>query len=400
MVEVAFVVDPGGWLGDRAGDAARTVAGPLLQSVVSTVWRAVAEGCADVGREVVSALSAPAGIDLSSGWWTGPRTRDLMAVVLGIAASLTVVFLLLALLHGLLAGDPLGMVRNAVAQVPLSVLGMVAVVGVTELLLRLTDALSAAVLAGTPADLSGLVGRYGLTATAVTGGLAGLVLMAVFLVAALLVWAELVVRAALVYLLVAFAPLALAARVWPTTRGVFRRLCELGVALIVSKFAVSLALALGVVALVGGGTTTASSGGGLSLAGLLGGATLMALAAFTPFVVLRILPVLESAAVAQGVSRSPARGVQAAAVVSGYSARVTRLAGGHAPGATSRVSPYVASLSAGSSSVGTGSVSSAAASPARLGGEAGRIPGPTASPPDDRPRATPPPHPPRSRGSR
>ena len=35
----------------------------------------------------------------------------------------------------------------------------------------------------------------------------------------------------MIYVLIAFAPLALAARAWPVTRGAFRRLCELGMAL-------------------------------------------------------------------------------------------------------------------------------------------------------------------------
>src|SRR5581483_8098148 len=201
----------------------------------------------------------------------------------------------------------------------------VAVVGVADLLVRLTDAAAAAVLAGTGNDLGALASKYALGTTALTGGVAGAVLLMVFLLGALLVWAELVVRAALVYLLVAFAPVALAARVWPGTRGVFRRLCELGVALVVSKFAIALALALGVVALVGGGTT--AQGQGLSLAGLLAGATLMGLAAFTPFVVLRLLPVLESAVLAQGITRSPVRGAQLAVAASAYPARVARLAG-------------------------------------------------------------------------
>jgi hypothetical protein len=222
------------------------------------------------------------------------------------------------------------------------------------------------VLAGTSTDLSKLVERYGTVASVFTGGFAGLVLLVVFLVGAMLVWAELVVRSALVYLLVAFAPLTLAARVWPSTRGMFRRLCELGVALIVSKFAVSLALALGAVALIGGGTS-GTEGQGLSLAGMLGGATLMGLAAFTPFVVLRILPMVESAVVAQGVSRSPVRGAQSAMAASAYPARLARLAGG---GALAAGGAAAATSSAPELRAGT---SGPAASARRLAGGDGGV---------------------------
>ena len=158
--------------------------------------------------------------------------------------------------------------------------------------------------------------------------------MAVFFLGALLVWAELLVRSALVYLLVAFAPLVLAARIWPAARGMFSRLCELGLALIVSKLAVGLALALGAAALAGGDGPNGpdATSGGMSLAGLLGGATLMGLAAFTPFVVLRLVPVLETAVVAHGISRSPVRGAQVAAAASAYPTRLGRLAGGSSSG--------------------------------------------------------------------
>jgi hypothetical protein len=112
----------------------------------------------------------------------------------------------------------------------------------------------------------------------------------------------------------------------------FRRLCELGLALIVSKLAIGLAFAVGAVALGAGDAAdtgaSAAGGAGMSLAGLLGGATLMGLAAFTPFVVLRLLPLLETAAVAQGISRSPARGAQTAMTAAAYPTRLARLAGG------------------------------------------------------------------------
>src|SRR5581483_1688325 len=115
--------------------------------------------------------------------------------------------------------------------------------------------------------------------------------------------------------------------------GMFRRLCELGLALIVSKLAIALALAVGAVAL-GADDGVGRPGGGLSLAGLMGGGTLMGLAAFTPFVVLRLLPLLETAVVAQGISRSPMRGAQTAMAASAYPVRLARLAVGPTGSAT------------------------------------------------------------------
>src|SRR5581483_1130570 len=327
MITAMGLPNPVTVITDAAGDIAGQAATPIVHGIAAAFVGWLADACRAVGEELISALSGPASPNFASGWWASPQGRELMRTVTTLAATLAVAFLFLALLQGLVAGDPLGMLRSALGHVPLSVLGVAVVVAVTEVLLRVTDEATALVLHGTPENLSRFVGGFGLQASVVTGGLAAALLMAVFLVGALLVWAELVVRSALVYLLVAFAPLVLAARIWPAARGMFRRLCELGLALIISKLAIALAFAVGAVAL-GADDGVGRPGGGLSLAGLMGGATLMGLAAFTPFVVLRLLPLLETAVVAQGISRSPMRGAQTAMAASAYPVRLARLAVG------------------------------------------------------------------------
>ncbi|HZQ78545.1 MAG TPA: hypothetical protein VFE55_14515 [Acidimicrobiia bacterium] len=333
MVSVMGIPNPLTVVTDVAGDVAGRAAQPIVHGIATTVLGWLADACRTVGAELVAALSGPASPRFETGWWASPQARELMKTVGVLAATLAVGFLFLALLQGLLAGDPLGMLRSALGHVPLSALGMAVVVAVTDVLLRVTDEATALVLHGTPENLAHFVSGFGVQASLITGGLAAGVLMAVFLIGALLVWAELVVRSALVYLLVAFAPLVLAARIWPAARGMFRRLCELGLALIVSKLAIALALAVGAVAL-GADDGVGRPGGGLSLAGLMGGATLMGLAAFTPFVVLRLLPLLETAVVAQGISRSPMRGAQTAMAASAYPVRLARLAVGPTGSAT------------------------------------------------------------------
>lgn len=336
----AGIPNPMSLITDATGAAARAAAEPIVHSIASTFVRWLADACRDVGREVVSVLAGSASPQFDRGWWASPQGRELMSTVTALAAVLALAFLFLALIQGLLTGDPIGMVRTALGHVPLSALGVGAVIAATGLLLRVTDEATALVVRGAPENLGRFVEGFALNASVVTGGLAAVVLLGVFLIGALMVWAELVVRSALVYLLVAFAPLVLAARIWPAARGMFRRLCELGIALIVSKLAIGLALALGATALGGGNPESpGGAGGDTSLAGLLSGATLMGLAAFTPFVVLRLLPLVEAAAVAHGVSRSPIRGAQAAAAASAYPARLARLASGPAGAAASTASP-------------------------------------------------------------
>src|SRR5262249_3122627 len=88
----------------------------------------------------------------------------------------------------------------------------------------------------------------------VASALVVLLLGLVTLLAGLVIFVELVIRAALIYLVVGLCPLAFAALVWPATRGVVRRTLELLCALIVSKVVLSLALAVGAAALGGAGS--------------------------------------------------------------------------------------------------------------------------------------------------
>jgi hypothetical protein len=220
----------------------------------------------------------------------------------------------------------------------MAVLGTVALVAIASLLLGLTDAASGMVLADAPDSLSRFLSGFGQSGTILSGGLLAIILFLFFLVGALLVWIELVVRSSLIYLLIAAAPLTLAARVWPAARGAFRRLCEIGLALILSKFVIALALALGAAALAGGGPSTGDTAqqAAVDFAGLLTGATLMLLAAFTPFVLLKILPIAEAAVVAQGISHSPARGANTVAQGAFYARNLSGHRappnGGSAPG--------------------------------------------------------------------
>jgi hypothetical protein len=122
---------------------------------------------------------------------------------------------------------------------------------------------------------------------------------------AFLLWVELLIRAAAVYVAVLFLPLALASLAWPAIAHWCRRLVDTLVALILSKFVIVSVLSLAAGALAGGtGSAPAGSTGGAATAGdqgsftdVLGGAALLALAAFAPWALFRLLPFLESGAV-------------------------------------------------------------------------------------------------------
>jgi len=122
--------------------------------------------------------------------------------------------------------------------------------------------------------------------------------------ATLVLWVELLIRSAAVYVIVLMLPLFFAALVWPARRLWAVRAVELLIALILSKFAIVAVLALGGAAmghtLFPGVTAT------------LAGATLILLAAFSPWALLRLLPLHELAAGAAGGLRAHPQGQPAA----------------------------------------------------------------------------------------
>ena len=115
--------------------------------------------------------------------------------------------------------------------------------------------------------------------------------------AAFALWIELLMREAAVYVIVLMLPLAFAAMVWPARRIWAVRAVELLVALILSKFAIVAVLSLGGAALSSG----ADHG---SVTGSMAGAVLIMLAAFSPWALLRLIPLAELASGAAGTLRA------------------------------------------------------------------------------------------------
>ena len=362
----------GGAIGDVVGGAAEGAAKATFEFFMSRFADMLADAAKKVTDELLHFLSSSTSVNLETGWFAGPRAKEILGVVGGAAGVLMVLFLLLAIIQGLLANDVGGMVRAAAVEAPVSVLGMLALITVTGLLLAITDSLSGAVLATAPESLARFYEGFTKGPQIMALGFVGFLGVLVFIVAAILVWIELLVRASLIYLLVAMSPLALAARVWPQLRGGWHRIAHLGIALILSKFVIALALALGAAALGGGGPKPGDLGNqaGLTLQALVVGVTLMCLAVFAPFLVLKIIPLFEAALVAQGISRGPLRSAQTGLQMGYYGHGLARLAGGGSNG--SSPAPGGGDGSAAPGGGGGGPGGGAAAS---LGNGAGAGPG-------------------------
>lgn len=268
-------------------------------------------------------LQTSARPQVEADWFAGPGSP--FATVRNIAAVVLLAFAFLGVLQGLLHGDVGLMIRQVVGKLPLAVIGMVVTVAAVAKMLDLTDALSAAVLVTTDDEALRFLSGFGVAVTGAAPNFAAVVLGLAAVIAALVLWVELLVRASLIYLLVAISPLGFAAMLWPSARGFLRKTVELLIAVILSKFVIALALSIGVAALAGAGEAAQGTGGaGSGLTTLLVGTVVVGLAAFAPFIVLKLVPLAEAALVAQGVSRGPVRTVQSGA--STYNS-VSRLAG-------------------------------------------------------------------------
>ncbi|MGH9165977.1 MAG: hypothetical protein ACRDZW_10760 [Acidimicrobiales bacterium] len=312
------------------------------------------------------------------------------ATTVGIAAVLLIGFVLIGITQGVLAGDTAGMLRRVTFELPMAVVGMVGLVAITQALITVTDQLSKGLLDHFADDVQRFVSTVGSLSTLSGGPATAFVVFLlgfVSVLAGIVLVAELVVRASLIYIVVALAPFVFAAQLWPALRGAGRKLLEMLVALIVSKLVVAVALAVAAAAAVGagsGGEVTAlptpevfaqNPGGSVTQAvGILLAATAaFGVAAFSPLLVTKLLPLTEAAVVASGIRGGPVRAGQQAMSARYYAqiggrSRLTSLAssspsGGGAGAATG-------GAAAGGAVAGVAAVATVAAGAARTGARA------------------------------
>ncbi|MGZ4253917.1 MAG: hypothetical protein ACXVR2_11775 [Solirubrobacteraceae bacterium] len=252
-------------------------------------------------RETAVVLGDTSSPQLGSTWFSSTYWR-----VAGIAVLLTLPFLFAAAVHALLRSDLALLLRAAFGYLPLAMLAVSIAAPVTMLLLAASDQLSAIVSSATGNAsnrfVSFSVGSLG-ELTVAAGPLMAFFLCLFVVAGAVVLWIELLMREAAVYVIVLMLPLAFAGMVWPARRVWAIRAVELLVALVMSKFAIVAVLSLGGAALVSG-TSAASH----SVTAALAGAVLLIMGAFTPWALLRLLPLAEIASSAAGSLSRETRG--------------------------------------------------------------------------------------------
>ena len=226
-----------------------------------------------------------------------------------LSIALAPLFLLLAAGQAIVY-QQFGVLMRALGAIPIALILTFAAVTIVQLGLGVTDWLTASVLASAgdaPTDAFRAIGKAFATPDAALASFVVFLTAVLMAVLALAVWIELALREAATYVAVAFLPLTFIAAVWRPTTVWCRRLTEGLVAIILSKFALGVAFTLAAGAL---GEAGKNDGGGLSA--IVAGGAVLILAAVSPFVLLRMIPMTQSAS-EQGVNRQQVGGAMRSA---------------------------------------------------------------------------------------
>jgi hypothetical protein len=294
----------GGLVGGLVGGVVESVG----DSAMSAMTRFVVDGAVWFLEQLADVITRSTSVSVTSAWYA-ERYR-LMAAL---AASFALLFLLLQAASALLHQDPLRIAR-AVAMVAAAGLGTGAALAITQLLLTISDQLSEMVARGMAGDLRqaltgaarGLTTAGSLTSPGLAPG-TGVPLFAALLgglvtaFAAAVIWIELLLREVAIYATLLFFPIGLAGLAWDASRRWARRLAELLGALIFAKFMIVAILSLAASGLASGGE---------GFAGVLAGVALLVLAAFAPFLLLRLVTVLEATVAANDLDGTRQRGTR------------------------------------------------------------------------------------------
>lgn len=290
--------------GGFIGNPVSAVAGAVGNSAMEALAGFVVDGAVWFLAQIAEAVTSSTDIEVTSSWFT-----EHYAAMTGLAAVFALLFLLLAAAGTVFHQDP-GRIGRAMFAVAVAGLGTAAATTVTQLLLVASDELSALVAGGLAGDLKQAMSgaTRGLSSLTMTPGggpavpaFAALIAGLVAAVAAVLIWVELLLRGVAIYASLLFFPIALAGLAWEPSRRWARRLAELITALIFAKFVIVAILSLAAGALASGGE---------GYAGVLSGAALLLVAAFAPFLLLRVLGVFEVAVAAAALDGARQRGTR------------------------------------------------------------------------------------------
>jgi hypothetical protein len=275
-----------------------------------TAW--VTNAAVWVTGKVGDLINATASPNLTASWFQGQY-----GTMVTVAGALALLMLLLAVIQSVIHQDAGLLMRSAFGYLPMAFILAGVAIAAAGLLISITDDMAAGVVGGLgtsqSTNLLQSVGDAYKNALDQTSGipLFGVFLGAIILaIGAFVLWLELVIRDAAIYVCVFFLPLTFVAMIWPATSRWARRLVELLIAIVLAKFVIVAILSLASAALT---NTSLVQGEGNTFERMIAGSALLVLAAWSPFALLRLLPMMELAAVSVTGQRASMAGAAGSA---------------------------------------------------------------------------------------
>jgi hypothetical protein len=290
------------------------IASDLANAVLRAFGNALLAGLAHLAGWAISGVihAVVATTTINPATVMGPTAGPWRAMVT-VAAMAALPIFLVAVAQAVLRGDPAELVRRGLA-VPVGVaVGLAAAEAVLVALLAACSWASGVLVdvgAGGQGHLSQVWGHLAVvlggsgeavsSSVGMPGAATGLLLLVASL-AALTVWIELSVRAALLYLLAAMVPLALAGLFWRRLASWAVRLGEVILAVALSQVVITASLVVGTAVVERG--LQPGQGPAATSGGLLAGVGLLLLASLGLPITLSVVPIAVDAAVHAGAGR-------------------------------------------------------------------------------------------------
>ena len=354
---------------DLFGDAIGGVVGWAWDKVIQGVYTWFADGLLLLMEWVWGVLDTATTPRLTEAWFETGLVRPLAGISLGI----TIALMLGSAIQAGFGGRP-ELIVDALKEGPKAIVASALTVTVMDVLIRGADVLSDVAWQAGRSDAQSVLDGLARTMSS-AGGLAttflGPLALLFGMIGLLVTTVVLFMRSSLLYLVAAFAPIVWSSSVSPMMRGSGRRLVHVTVALVLAKPAISMTLVVGVKLLANAGAPGANgtTGGAAALGTLVSGFACFAIAGLSPWVVYRLLPSVEGAAVSSGIVGGWGRAGLTAAQAG---LMVKSLGASSAASAVTRALPQqLSSASAAAEGAGSAAGASGASGPSAATGAVG-----------------------------
>src|SRR5215213_2715183 len=229
------------------------VAGGAIDSIISAVTSWVMAGVLAAVEAVWSVIDNTTRVQTSAEWFS-LNADSPVAIAMAVGVVVTSLTVLLAIIRAVVMGSPSGAIRAVAVDLPTAVFAAVATVGVSKVLLDLSDAVGSWIWASgrdnaqQALENMTLILQSGLPGTMFLGPVLAIMLLG----SLLFTWVVLFVRQSLIYIVLVLAlAFAWPAAIFPPMRDTAKKAVELVVALIIAKPIMMLAMSVGIAALGG-----------------------------------------------------------------------------------------------------------------------------------------------------